>query len=430
MIKFSQHGKTFSELDWSQIDQRGLEVANRIDSRSGLGNDFLGWLDYSSKLSLAEIEKIEKTAKRIRDNYEALVVIGIGGSYLGARAVIEAINGLYPDDKLEILFMGNTLSGNYASQLLNHLKGKKFAIDVVSKSGTTTEPSVSFRLLKELLVKQFGKAYLKDAVIATTDKSKGALRTEATAEGYETFVIPDDIGGRYSVITPVGLLPIACAGISIRDFLKGVVAGEKEYSVKDYKKNPAYLYGATRYLMNTQKHYATEMFVSYEPQDRMLEEWLKQLIDESEGKDNKGLLCTSAIFTTDLHSLGQFIQQGSPVLFETVVKEKEANGDAVVPADKDNLDNLNYLAGRKLSDINDVAYQATLTAHTNGHTPVEVVEIEKMTPYYLGNLMYFFFRATAFDAYLLDINPFNQPGVEIYKKNMFELLGKPGYEKK
>ena len=282
MIKFSQHGKTFSELDWSQIDQRGLEVANRIDSRSGLGNDFLGWLDYSSKLPLAEIEKIEKTAKRIRDNYEALVVIGIGGSYLGARAVIEAINGLYPDDKLEILFMGNTLSGNYASQLLNHLKGKKFAIDVVSKSGTTTEPSVSFRLLKELLVKQFGKAYLKDAVIATTDKSKGALRTEATAEGYETFVIPDDIGGRYSVITPVGLLPIACAGISIRDFLKGVVAGEKEYSVKDYKKNPAYLYGATRYLMNTQKHYATEMFVSYEPQDRMLEEWLKQLIDESE----------------------------------------------------------------------------------------------------------------------------------------------------
>jgi glucose-6-phosphate isomerase len=430
MVTLTQHGSAFSKLDWSEIDKRNKEIADEIDNRTGAGNDFLGWLDYASKLPESEVDRIIKAAKHIQKTYEALVVIGIGGSYLGSRAVIESINGLYPMKQMEIIFAGNTLSGNYLSQIINHLKGKRFAINVISKSGTTTECAVSFRLLKEMLIAEFGKEYIKDAVYATTDKSRGALKAEADKEGYETFVIPDDIGGRYSVITPVGLLPIACAGIDIKEFLNGIKEGEKQYSEKDYKKNPAYYYGATRYLLNTQKHYGTEMFVSYEPQDKMLQEWLKQLIDESEGKDDKGLLCTSATFTTDLHSLGQFIQQGSPVIFETIIKEEESNEDTSVPSDKENLDNLNYLAGKKLSFINDKAYLATLDAHTNGHTPANVIEISKMTPKVLGNLMYFFFRATAFGAYLLNINPFNQPGVEIYKSNMFKLLGKPGYEKK
>ncbi|MFA6829172.1 MAG: glucose-6-phosphate isomerase [Bacilli bacterium] len=425
MVKFYSVGKQFDILDWSVIDKKAGEVASLIEHKNGAGADFLGWLDYATALPEDTIEKIENDAKYIRENFEALVVIGIGGSYLGARAVIDAINGLYPDDKFEIYYLGNSLSACYTHQVLKRLENKKFAINVISKSGTTTEPSVAFRLAKELLVRNYGREYLAKAIYATTDKCRGALIQEAKAEGYSTYVIPNDVGGRFSVITPVGLLPIACANINIREFLKGVRDGEKDYSDNDYHKNPAYLYGATRYLLNLEERFTSEMFVSYEPHFKMIEEWLKQLFDESEGKENQALLCSSGIFTTDLHSMGQFIQQGTPCLFETIIRTKHARHDVVVPYDEENLDNLNYLSGNSLSFINDKAYEATLDAHTSGHTPANIIEIDMMTPYNLGNLFYFFFRACAFSAYLLGVNPFNQPGVEVYKANMFKLLGKP-----
>ncbi len=417
-------------VDLSVIDEKGLAVAKTIEEKTGAGNDFLGWLDYSSKLSKEEINHIKSAADKIRNNFNCLVVCGIGGSYLGARAVIEAIRGLYPADDFEIIFFGNTLSSDYSAQVLNHLKNKKFAINVISKSGTTTETAVSFRLLKNLLIEKYGKEILKDAVYATTDKARGALKKEADKEGYDCFVIPDDVGGRYSVITPVGLLPIAVAGIDIDKFIQGAVDGEKDYSSLNYKENPAYYYGALRYLMNIEKRKSCEMFVTYNLQYQMIGEWLKQLFDESEGKDYQALLCTSATFTTDLHSMGQFIQQGTPLMFETIINVKNPNEDVVVPFDNDNLDNLNYLAGKNMSYINTKAYEATLKAHTEGHTPAIVIDIDKMDAYNLGNLVYFFFRACAYSAYLLGINPFNQPGVEIYKSNMFKLLGKPGYENK
>lgn len=429
MVKVDLH-KSDVKLDLDFVKRQAARIYEEIENKSGEGNDFLGWLDYASKLDEKEVERIIAASKKIRENFDCLVVCGIGGSYLGARAVIEAINGLYPEDDFEIIYFGNTLSADYTYQVLKHLEKKHFAINCISKSGTTTETAVSFRLLKDQYIKQFGYETLKDAVYATTDKARGALKSEADKEGYECFVIPDDIGGRFSVITPVGLLPIACAGIDIKAFLNGVKDGEKEYSVKSLENNPAYYYGALRYLMNVQGKFASEMFVSYDLQNKMIAEWLKQLFDESEGKDNQAMLCSSAIFTTDLHSMGQFIQQGSPVLYETIITTSESINDVVVPSTEANLDNLNYLAGKKLSYINKKAYEATLNAHTEGHTPAIVLNIAKMDAYNLGNLMYFFFRACAFSAYLLNVNPFNQPGVEIYKKNMFKLLGKPGYQDK
>ncbi len=430
MVNVKLYGKEAEKLDLSYVERESARIADMIEAKSGEGNDFLGWLDYASKLPESEIDRIVAAAKKIRENFDCLVVCGIGGSYLGARAVIEALNGLFPADDFEILYLGNTLSSDYTYQIMKHLEKKHFAINCISKSGTTTETAVSFRLLKNLYIKKFGKETLKDAVYATTDKARGALKSEADKEGYECFVIPDDIGGRFSVITPVGLLPIAAAGIDIKAFLDGVKQGEKEYSVKNMSKNPAYYYGALRYFLNREGKYISEMFVSYDLQNKMIAEWLKQLFDESEGKDNQALLCSSAIFTTDLHSMGQFIQQGSPVLFETIIKTKKPIHDVSVPSNEENLDNLNYLAGKKLSYINSKAYEATLKAHTEGHTPAIVLTIDKMDAYNLGNLVYFFFRACAFSAYLLGVNPFNQPGVEIYKKNMFTLLGKPGYQKK
>ncbi len=427
MVNLKHYGKKITALNYDEVSKRNNDICSMIDNRTGQGNDFLGWLDYESKLPDSEVERIIKCAKRIRKNYDCLVVAGIGGSYLGAKAAIDAINGMFNDDDFKIIFVGNTLSSTYISQVLNYLKDKKFAINVISKSGTTTETSVSFRLLKELLLKNFGKEYLKDAIVATTDKARGALKKESDDEGYEEFVIPDDVGGRYSVITPVGLLPIACAGIDIKEFVQGVRDGEKEYSVPSFEKNTAYKYGATRYLLH-KEGYPVEVFVTYEPQFASIAEWLKQLFAESEGKENKGIFPGSVTFTTDLHSVGQFIQEGSPIMFETIIKTEEPIEDVVVNEDKDNLDGLNFLAGKKLSYINDKAFEGTLNAHTViGHTDANLLTIKKMTPYNLGNLFYFFMRACAYSAYLLDINPFNQPGVEVYKKNMFKLLGKPGY---
>lgn len=417
------------KIDLTQIEDKIKRAQNLIDTKKGPGNDFMGWTDFASRLVDSEITKIEQCAARIRSEFDILVVCGIGGSYLGARAAIEAINGLYGKNQIQIIYMGNTLSSEATAQLLDYLKDKKFAVNVISKSGTTTETAVSFRLLKELLLKQGGKDYLSKAIIATTDRARGALKSEADANKYQCFVIPDDVGGRFSVITPVGLLPMAIAGIDIREFLNGVKSGEKLYSINDINKNPAYYYGALRYALYTQLEKKVEMFVTYQPHQNMISEWLKQLFDESEGKDEKALLCTSCCFTTDLHSMGQFIQQGSHILYETIIKTNKSRWDCTIPSSCDDLDNLNYLANKKLSYINDKAFEGTLNAHNSEKTPVVVVSVDSTDAFNFGNLVYFFFRACALSAYMLDVNPFNQPGVEIYKKNMFKLLGKPGYTK-
>ena len=425
MIKLDL-SNTINPIPFKSYAEEVKKIHKMINEKTGLGNDFLGWTTWPKDYDKEEFARIKEAAKNIRKNYDVLVVAGIGGSYLGARAAIEALKGLYGDDKLEIIFFGNTLSPTYIKQVLTYLENKKFAINVISKSGTTTETSVAFRLLKELLIKKVGKEAASKAIFATTDKARGALKKEADEEGYETFVIPDDIGGRYSVITAVGLLPIACAGCDIDQLMKGCRDSMNDLNNEDIFTNPAYQYAAARdYFYNNNKQ--VEMFVTYEPQYTQIGEWLKQLFGESEGKDGKGLLPDSVTFTTDLHSLGQFIQEGSHVLFETVVKVDSPLLDLTVPHDDDNLDGLNYLEGKKLSEVNEQAFLGTLKAHVDGGVPNIVLHVEKLDEYNLGYLFYFFMRSCAMSAYLLKINPFNQPGVEIYKKNMFHLLGKPGY---
>lgn len=432
MITLRHYGKKIEKLNLESINSQINAASKVIAERSGEGHEFMGWMDYCSKLTNDDIQDIIDSANLVRSKFDTLVCVGIGGSYLGGRAVIDAINGLYSDDKLKIVYLGNTLSPSYTHQILKWLEGRNFAVNVISKSGTTTEPAVAFRLLKELIIKKWGTGQLKDRIFATTDKAKGALKSEANVEGYKTFVIPDDIGGRFSVITPVGLFPIACAGIDIRSFVKGLVDGEKDYGDNDWHKNLAYKYGAYRYLLNHEAGYPYEMFCTYDPQTEMICEWLKQLFGESLGKDDKGLMLGHGVFTTDLHSMGQFIQQGSNVLFETVIHFNTVpeDQDVEISADKENLDNLNYLAGQKMSYINEKAFEAVLKAHTEGQVDANVIDVNTLDAYNLGNLFYFFFRATALTGYLDKINPFNQPGVEIYKKNMFVLLGKPGYTDK
>ncbi|MGA0876154.1 MAG: glucose-6-phosphate isomerase, partial [Bacilli bacterium] len=355
-------------------------------------------------------------------------VCGIGGSYLGARAVIEAIRGLLPSTKkeIEIIYLGQTFSPTYTQQVLNYLEHKKFAINVISKSGTTTETSIAFRLLKALLEKKVGVAEARKAIFATTDKEKGALRSLANQEGYVTFNLPDDIGGRYSVLTAVGLLPIAVAGIDIQALMAGAKEAMTLYTSSQIETNLAVQYAIARHQLYEEK--SVEMFVTYEPQFAMIAEWLKQLFAESEGKENKGLLPGSVSFSTDLHSVGQFIQDGSPILFETVLFVKKPALDVSVPLNVQDADGLNYLAGRPLSFVNEKAYLGTLQAHVEeGQVPVILLTLDQMDAHHLGHLLYFFMKACAYSGYLLGINPFNQPGVEIYKRNMFRLLGKKGY---
>lgn len=426
MIKLDL-SNVIEKIPFAEYEQKVKEINKMIDEKTGAGNDFLGWTTWPTDYDKEEFARIKKAAQEIRENYDVLVVAGIGGSYLGARCAIEALRGLYPTDKLEIIYFGNTLSSTYIAQVLKYLENKKFAINVISKSGTTTETSVAFRLLKELLIKQVGKENASKAIFATTDKARGALKKEADEEHYQTFVIPDDIGGRYSVITAVGLLPIAAAGLDIDSLMNGCAKAQKDFDNPDLKTNLAYQYAVCRnYFLNHNKQ--VELFVTYEPHFTQIGEWLKQLFGESEGKDKKGLLPDSVTFSTDLHSLGQFIQQGSPVLFETVVRAEKPTLDVTVPHDKDNLDGLNFLAGKNMSFVNEKAFEGTLRAHVDdGQVPNIVVTIEQMNEYNLGYLFYFFMRACAMSCYLTDVNPFNQPGVEIYKKNMFHLLGKPGY---
>ena len=402
------------------------ELHDMIHQKTGKGNDFLGWLDWPVNYDRDEVQRIKVKSQEIIEKVDVLLVCGIGGSYLGARAAIEAINGLYPTNKVEIIYVGNTFSSNYISQVVNYIENKEFAINCISKSGTTTETSIAFRIFKELAEKRYGKEEARKRIIATTDKEKGALKTLANNEGYETYTIPDDIGGRYSVLTAVGLFPIAVAGIDIEKMLEGAAKARADFDNNDLATNDCYKYGVARQMLN-KAGYPAEMFVTYELQYAMLAEWWKQLFGESEGKENKGILPTSATFSTDLHSLGQFIQEGSKVVYETVLQVENPIADVTIPSNEDNLDNLNYLAGKTVDFVNKKAAEGTIDAHANtGNVPNIVITLDKMDAYSFGYLVYFFEKACALSVYLLGVNPFNQPGVEVYKKNMFKLLGKPG----
>ena len=408
--------------------QQSVEIINKmINEKTGQGSDYLGWADWPVNYDREELSRMLNDAKYVREHFDILVVCGIGGSYLGARAALEALNGLKSDDKMEIIFMGQTFSPNYVAQVMKYLEGKNFAINVISKSVTTTETSISFRLLKELLERQVGKEAARKAIYATTDKEKGALKTLCNKEGYATYVLPGDIGGRFSVLTAVGLFPLAVAGIDVQAMLDGACIARLMYNNTDLKSNICYRYAVMRDYMYRHNH-PVELYVTYEPQMSQISEWLKQLFGESEGKEKKALFPASVTFSTDLHSLGQFIQDGSPILFETILNVKEPAMDIKIPHDDEDLDGLNYLEGKDLAFVNQKAFEGTLLAHTqDGGVPCNVIEIEKLDAKTLGHLFYFFMRACAMSAYLLDINPFNQPGVEIYKKNMFHLLGKKGY---
>ena len=387
------------------------------------GNDFIGWLNWANNYDKEEFSRIKEVAAKVRENTEVFVVCGIGGSYLGARAAIEMMNGLYGDKKPEIIYMGNTFSSTYISQVMNYIKDKEVTVNVISKSGTTTETALAFRILKQFMEEKYGED-AKNRIIATTDKARGTLKALADKEGYETFVIPDDIGGRFSVITPVGLLPIAVAGIDIDALMKGLHDGMGEYGDADLEKNAAYRYAVARRILQNQG-YDVELLVNYEPQMQMVAEWWKQLFGESEGKDGKGILPDSVCFSTDLHSLGQFVQEGKKVLFETNLYVETPMIDLTFPNDEANEDGMNYLAGKSVDWANKMAAKGTLQAHEEtGGVPNILLTMPGMTSYDFGNMCMFFFKAIAMTTLMNDSNPFNQPGVEVYKKNMFKLLGK------
>ena len=408
-----------------------VEAAHRtIHEKSGPGNDFLGWLDLPVNYDREEFDRILKAAQKIRSHSQVLVVIGIGGSYLGARAAIELLHSqLYNNlgDGPQIYFAGNSISPTYLNQVIRLCEGKDFSINVISKSGTTTEPALAFRIFRDLAIKKYGREGAKERIFCTTDKAKGTLKQLADEEGYETFVIPDDVGGRYSVLTAVGLLPIAVSGSDIGKLMEGAARAREDLSVCDLDKNDCYRYAALRNILY-RKGKAIEILVSYEPAFSMMAEWYKQLFGESEGKDNKGIYPSSAIFSTDLHSMGQFIQEGSRILFETVVDVAAPQQDLYIQPDPNNFDGLNFLSDQNMSVVNRKAMQGTILAHTEGGVPNMVLQLPAINEEELGYLIYFFEKACALSGYLLAVNPFNQPGVESYKKNMFALLGKPGYE--
>lgn len=400
--------------------------------KKGPGSDFLGWRTLPGEMSDRFLESIQTTANNLNQKVDYTVVIGIGGSYLGARAVIEALAPYFEKenkDASKILYAGHHLSEDYHSELLDFLKDKKFGIVVISKSGTTTEPAIAFRLLKALLESQVGSEEAAQRIIAITDKEKGALKTLSTQEGYKTYVVPDDVGGRYSVFTPVGLLPIALAGYDIKELIKGAKdMMNLSTNTSSLIANPAALYAATRNALY-KKGFSTEIMVNYEPRLGYIAEWWKQLYGESEGKEGKGIFPAAVGNTTDLHSMGQYIQDGRRVIFETIIKINENQHTLTIPSDKDNLDGLNYLKGQKLEAVNTKAMQATTLAHVDGGVPNIIIEINKVNAYNIGLLLYFFEIGCAFSGYTLGVNPFDQPGVEAYKTNMFALLNKPGFEK-
>lgn len=395
----------------------------QLMNKECLGNDYVGWVEWPNTYDQEEFARIKQTAARMREMCDVFVVCGIGGSYLGARAAIEMINGLYANKKPEVIFIGNTFSSTYIAQVMEYIKDKEVCVNVISKSGTTTETSLAFRLLKQFMDEKY-KEQAKERIVATTDKARGVLKAVADQEGYETFVIPDDIGGRYSVITPVGLLPIAVAGIDIDAIMSGLKKAYEDLADSDLDHNAAYAYAVCRRILQNQG-YDVEMLVSYELQMSMIAEWWKQLFGESEGKEGKGILPDSATFSTDLHSLGQFVQEGKKVLFETVLMIDRPTLDITFPSDAQNLDQMNYLSGKSVDWVNKMAAQGTLEAHVNtGGVPNLILTLKDMSAKSFGYMCYFFFRACAMTVLLLDVNPFNQPGVEVYKKNMFRLLGK------
>ena len=407
-----------------------VEAAHRqLEAKNGPGNDFLGWMYLPRDYDKEEFARIKEAAQKIREDSEVLVVAGIGGSYLGARAVIEAVKGLYHNEienGLKIYFCGNSISPTYLNDIIALCKGKKFSINVISKSGTTTETSLAFRVLRKLLEDEMGVEEANKRIYATTDRAKGTLKQLADAQGWPTFVVPDDVGGRYSVLSAVGLLPIAAAGIDIDELMKGAADAMEHFSVLS-EDNDAYKYAAIRNILY-RKGKAVEILECYEPNFTLMNEWYKQLFGESEGKDDKGIFPSAATFSTDLHSLGQFIQDGSKLMFETVMHIKTPKSDLFLEPDKDNLDGLNFLTNQNMSVVNEKAYQGTILAHTEGGVPNIVIDVDKLDEENLGEMIYFFEKACAISGYMLGVNPFNQPGVESYKKNMFALLGKPGYE--
>lgn len=403
-------------------------------SKSGAGNDYLGWIDLPVDYDKEEFARIKKAAEKIKSDSDVLVVIGIGGSYLGARAAIEFLghnffNSVSKDLRKapEIYFVGNSISSNYLAGLVDVIGDRDFSVNIISKSGTTTEPAIAFRVFKKMLEEKYGKDGAAKRIYATTDKAKGALKKLADAEGYEEFGVPDDVGGRFSVLTAVGLLSIAVSGVDIDELMAGAASARKRCIENDFDNNDAMQYAALRNIM-LRKGKSVEILCDYEPSLHYTLEWWKQLMGESEGKDNKGLFPASVDLTTDLHSMGQFIQDGSRIMFETVLNVEKTSREIVIEKEDEDLDGLNYLAGKTMDFVNKCAMNGTILAHTDGNTPNLRVDIPEQTPFYLGELFYFFEFACGLSGYMLGVNPFNQPGVESYKKNMFALLGKPGYE--
>jgi len=435
-LNFSyQFAKNFFNEDELKQIKPYVELANEVlTSKTGAGNDFLGWVDLPETYDKDEFARIKKAAEKIKNDSEVLVVIGIGGSYLGAKAAIEFLSHSFynnlPKDKRktpEIYFAGTNMSGVYLQHLIDVVGDRDFSVNVISKSGTTTEPAIAFRVFKKMLEEKYGKEEAAKRIYATTDKAKGALKTLATAEGYETFVVPDNVGGRFSVLTAVGLLPIAAAGIDIDDLMAGAKDAMNDFANKNMDENQALQYAAVRNILH-RKGKDLELMVNYEPRVHYLAEWWKQLFGESEGKEGKGLYPTSADFSADLHSLGQYIQQGQRLFFETVVSIGKPEVEFVIESDKENLDGLNFIAGKTLDYVNKKATDGVILAHVDGNVPNLGINIPEVTPYHLGYTFYFFEKACGVSGYLLGVNPFDQPGVEAYKKNMFALLGKPGYE--
>lgn len=418
--------------EYAKIQPAVKMASDSLYSGKGAGNDYIGWVDLPNNYDKDEFERIKKAAKKIQSNSEVLIVIGIGGSYLGGRAALEFVNGVNFNKKVhkgipEVYFVGNSISSDYLSDIIEILGDRDFSINVISKSGTTTEPAIAFRIFKKIIEDKYGKEGAKERIFATTDKARGALKSMCNTEGYETFVIPDDVGGRFSVLTPVGLLPMAAAGIDIDAVMQGASDAVATYKNDDLENNDCLKYAATRQILG-RKGKAIEILANYEPSLTMFGEWYKQLYAESEGKDGKGIFPVSANFSTDLHSIGQFIQDGSRNLFETVLWVENAKKNITIETDAENLDGLNFVADKTIQYVNSKAYAGTFLAHVDGGVPTMVIEVEKSDAYNFGQLVYFFEKALAISGYMLGVNPFDQPGVEAYKKNMFALLGKPGYE--
>lgn len=433
-LDLSKISNFIDENHLNNMENEVIKAVDFLEKRNGEGKEFLGWLDLPINYDEKEFNRIKEASEKIKNNSDILIVIGIGGSYLGAKAAIELLTHTFYNSlpknirkTPEIYFAGNSISGTYLSHLIEIIGDKDFSVNVISKSGTTTEPAIAFRIFKEILEKKYGKEEAKKRIFATTDAEKGALKKLATEEGYETFVIPDNVGGRFSVLTAVGLLPIAVAGISIDDLMAGAKDAYSDYKV-EFKNNDCYKYAAVRNLL-LRNGKSVELLINYEPKLHYVSEWWKQLFGESEGKNNKGIFPASVDLSTDLHSMGQYIQDGQRILFETLIEVEKPETDLIIPFNEANLDGLNYIAGKGMNYVNSKASIGTQVAHVDGGVPNLKLILPEINAYHLGYLFYFFEKACGVSGYILKVNPFNQPGVEEYKKNMFALLGKPGYEK-